>query len=69
MSLYSTALRRAAEILGVEELSRYVGAGRIDVADWLASGNPPPISVFLKAVDVIADHSMRAAAGNRRVKR
>ena len=60
MSLYVKALRRAAEILGIDELSRHVGAGRVDVADWLASGNPPPIKVFLKAVDVIADHDVSA---------
>ncbi len=60
MSLYSRALRRAAEILGIDEFSRYVGAGRLDVADWVASGNPPPIKVFLKAVDVIADHDVSA---------
>jgi hypothetical protein len=58
--VYSSALRRAAEILGgvdrLRDLLR-VPAGQLE--SWVAGSETPPIDVFLKAVDVIS--SARAA--------
>jgi hypothetical protein len=60
MSVYVKAVRRAAEILGIEGLSSALGAARAEVAEWIFLGNPPPVAVFLKAVDVIATHDLAA---------
>lgn len=60
MSVYVKAVRRAAEIMGIEGLSKLLGAHRADIADWVLLGNPPPVAVFLKAVDVISEHDVSA---------
>ena len=60
VSLYVRAVRRAAEIVGIDGLSSLLGRARADVAEWIVLGNPPPVKVFLQAVDVIAAHDVDA---------
>jgi hypothetical protein len=54
-------LRRAAEILGGRErLRRYLKVSALSLAVWMAGAEPPPVDVFLKAVDVIAETQLEA---------
>jgi hypothetical protein len=60
VSVYVRAVRRAAEIVGIDALSSLLGRARADVAEWILLGNAPPVAVFLRAVDVISAHDVDA---------
>lgn len=54
------ALQRAAEILGgPERLRRYLKVSALSLGIWMAGTEPPPVDVFLKAVDVIAESQLK----------
>lgn len=54
-SIYNRTLRKAAEPVGGERaLARYLGVSLADLYAWMQPGaQPPPITVFLKAVDLV----------------
>ena len=54
-SIYARTLQKAAEILGSERaLARYLRVSMPDLFVWMRPGaEPPPVAVFLKAVDLI----------------
>jgi len=54
-SIYNRTLRKAAEPVGGERaLARYLGVPLADLYAWMQPGaQPPPITVFLKAVDLV----------------
>lgn len=65
-SVYARALRRAAEILGSEDLL----AARLKVEPaqlglWLKGMATPPTRVFLEAVDLIVAHDGPKSGGSR----
>ena len=64
MSVYVRAVRRAAEIVGIDGLSSRVGRARSEVAGGILLGDPPPLAVFLRAVDVISAHDVDALRVN-----
>lgn len=55
-SIYSRALRKAAQQLGGrEKLSRILQVPRTDIDQWIADEAQPPREVFLRIVDLILD--------------
>jgi predicted Zn-dependent protease with MMP-like domain len=54
-SIYNRTLRKAADQLGgLRALARYLGIPLADLYAWMQPGaQPPPITVFLKAVDLV----------------
>lgn len=55
-SVYSRAVRKAAELLGGRDaLARQLQVGRADIDKWIADQAKPPREVFLRVVDVIID--------------
>lgn len=57
LSVHAEALRAAAERIGGERaLARYLRVSMPDLFAWMRAGaEPPPINVFLKAVDLLLD--------------
>lgn len=56
VSVYVRALLKAAEILGGrKKLARYLQAPVADLNKWIAGEAEPPMSVFLRTVDLILD--------------
>ncbi|HYR35913.1 MAG TPA: hypothetical protein VEQ87_16600 [Burkholderiales bacterium] len=55
-SVYSRAVRKAAELLGGrEKLSRTLQVPLAEVEKWIADKGKPPREVFLRVVDLIID--------------
>jgi hypothetical protein len=54
VTVYARTLHRACEMLGgLDALSRHLGVPAATLARWIGGGEPPPLEVFLKAVDVV----------------
>ena len=55
-SVYSRAVRKAAELLGGrEKLSRTLQVPLAEIEKWLADKGKPPREIFLRVVDLIID--------------
>jgi len=55
-SVYSRALRKAAELLGGrDKLAKILQVPRDDIDKWIADEAKPPREVFLRIVDLILD--------------
>jgi hypothetical protein len=60
-TVYSRTLQRASEILGgPEALARHLRVEQNELARWIDGRAPPPIDVFLLAVDVVVLHADRS---------
>jgi DNA-binding transcriptional regulator YdaS (Cro superfamily) len=60
VDLYTRTLVRAAELVGSEEaLARTLKVTPNRLAAWLAGVEDPPADVFLRAVDIVTDGSVR----------
>jgi hypothetical protein len=56
VSVYSRAVRKAAEIVGGrEKLARTLQVPVAEIEKWLADQKKPPREVFLRVVDLIID--------------
>jgi hypothetical protein len=59
-SLGASVLRRASSVLGgTPQLRKYLRVSALSLSVWMTGAEAPPIDVFLKAVDVIADAEMQ----------
>lgn len=57
-SIYSRALRKAAELVGgSKELARRLRVPMSELAAWMNDKSAPPRWVFLKAVDIILEET------------
>ena len=57
-SVYSRALRKAAELLGSEErLARHLGVPAAELRRWIQDEAEPRREPFLRAVDLILDET------------
>ena len=57
-SVYSRALRKAAELLGGrDKLARHLGAPQADIDKWIVGEGKPPLAVFLRVIDYIIDET------------
>lgn len=57
-SVYSRALKKAAELLGGrEQLARVLQVPAAEIDKWIADEGKPPRDVFLRIVDLILDES------------
>lgn len=55
-TLYSRALKRAAEILGgAEALRDYLGVSMVQLRFWMQGHGKPPDGVFLRIADLLAE--------------
>jgi hypothetical protein len=55
-SVYSRAVRKAAELVGGrDKLARTLKVPREEIDKWLADQGKPPRDVFLRVVDLIID--------------
>ena len=63
--IHTRALRRAAQILGGEDIAAcYLGATEIDFPSWI-SQKELPRNIFLRLVDIITDEEVRRVAALR----
>lgn len=63
--VYARTLQKAAELCGGhKKLARHLRVPLADVEKWTAGRDVPPISVFLKAIDLILDETPSPAAGS-----
>jgi hypothetical protein len=54
VTVYARTLHRACEVLGgVEATSRHLGVSAAALTRWIGGVEPPPLEVFLAAVDVV----------------
>ncbi len=54
LTVYARTLHRACEILGsLDALSRHLDVPAPALARWISGAEPPPLDVFLAAVDVV----------------
>ena len=59
--VYMRALRRAAHGLGsIEALRAHLGVRMSDLCSWLEGEQPPPTTIFLRVVDLLADEELAA---------
>jgi hypothetical protein len=59
MRTYVHTLEYAATLVGGEgELAHKVGATPAQLSLWLAGGEPPPMSVFRMAVDIVSSFAL-----------
>jgi len=57
-SVYSRALKKAAELLGGrEQLAKLLQVPAAEIDRWIADQRKPPREVFLRIVDLILDES------------
>jgi len=57
-SVYSRALKKAAELLGGrEQLAKVLQVRAAQIDDWIADQGKPSREVFLRIVDLILDES------------
>lgn len=53
-TVYARTLHRACEVLGsLDALSRHLNVPAPKLVRWIAGAEPPPLDVFLAAVDVV----------------
>jgi hypothetical protein len=65
--VYSRAFTRAAHLLGgVERLRAHLGVGMVQMNLWLRGQAKPPDAIFLKVVDVLAEHEEEELRGRVR---
>jgi hypothetical protein len=63
--VYTRTLQKAAELCGGrKKLARELRVPLADLERWLAGAEKPPISTFLKAIDLILDETASPAAGS-----
>ena len=54
VTIYARTLHRACEVLGgLDALSRHLNVPAAPLARWIGGAEPPPLEVFLAAVDVV----------------
>jgi hypothetical protein len=54
VTVYARTLHRACEVLGgIDALSRHLGVPQATLARWISGAEPPPLDVFLAAVDIV----------------
>jgi hypothetical protein len=54
VTVYARTLHRACEVLGsLDALSRHLDVPAPALARWIGGVEPPPLDVFLAAVDVV----------------
>jgi hypothetical protein len=59
-TVYSRALERAAEILGgAEELRSFLSVRKSVLGLWMSGYGTPPDDVFLRVVDLLAEHQLQ----------
>jgi len=64
VSVYSRALRRAAELLGGrEKLVKLLQIPAADLDSWIADRAKPPRDIFLRVVDLILDETAQSGGG------
>jgi hypothetical protein len=57
-SVYARTLQKAAELIGGrQKLARHLRVPAAELEKWLSDGATPPISTFLKAVDLVIDET------------
>ena len=57
-SVYSRALRKAAELIGGrEQLARILQVSPAQIEIWIADEAKPPREIFLRIVDIILDET------------
>lgn len=57
-SVYSRALRKAAELVGGQaKLCRHLRVPAADLQSWIDDKSVPPRGIFLRAVDVIIEET------------
>lgn len=57
-SVYSRALRKAAELMGsYHKLSRFLQVPSDELQKWIDDKGVPPVAIFLRVVDYILDES------------
>jgi hypothetical protein len=60
-TVYARALSRAAQILGGSEALRaYLNVSMRGLAMWMQGGARPPDHVFLRVVDLLTEHDLKA---------
>jgi hypothetical protein len=58
-SVYSRALRKAAELLGGRgQLAKVLQVPVAEIDKWIADQGKPPRDIFLRVVDLILDESV-----------
>jgi hypothetical protein len=63
--VYARTLEKAAELCGGrKQLARQLRVPLADLERWLAGADLPPMSAFLKAIDLILDETPSPAAGS-----
>ena len=64
-SVYSRAVRKAAEMAGGrEELARTLQVPLEEVAKWILGEKKPPRDVFLRVVDILSEDSAGSDAAD-----
>jgi hypothetical protein len=64
-SVYSRTLQKAAEAAGGQKrLARVLRVPLAELEKWIADKDEPPMSVFLKAVDLVLDEGTGSGAGS-----
>jgi hypothetical protein len=54
VTIYARTLHRACEVLGgMDALSRHLNVPPAALERWIGGAEPPPLDVFLAAVDVV----------------
>ena len=62
-SVYSRTLRKAAETAGGQKkLAQLLRVPLADLEKWIADKDEPPMSVFLRAVDLVLDETSSSGA-------
>ena len=57
---YSRTLARAAQLVGgADKLAERLGVPVLLLQEWMAGRKAPPQRIFLAAVDIVMDHSLR----------
>ena len=57
-TVHAQTLRRAAQIVGgTEQLAQQLAVKPSQLALWMGGAEPTPPDIFLKAVDLLAEHN------------
>jgi len=64
-SVYSRTLQKAAEAAGGQKkLARLLRVPIAELEKWIGDKDEPPMSIFLKAVDLVLDDTTSSGAGS-----
>ena len=56
--VYSRTFQKAAELSGGrKQLARQLRVPIADLEKWIAGASPPPLPIFLKAIDLVLDET------------